>query len=401
MHPFGSLLVAALAAGFASGSIMSSKSASFELKQTASHKRVLRNGPQALANAYKKYGKAVPEHVALAAATKAKNKKIKHYKRGSRGSATAESIMGDVEYLVNAHLGNDQQYVRFDFDTGSSDMWVVTTETRTSETKHVGITYKYNPKSSSSAKKLHGAHWKISYGDGSSCSGDVYTDQVRIGGLILQDQAVQCAKEVSPQFARGKGSGILGLAFPQLNTVKPQRQTTWFESLKPQLESPLFVADLRHQNPGTYFFGFIPQDAQNVTYTDVDSSDGFWAFNATTDHGDIMGIADTGTTLVLLVEEIVKAYYSNVPSAENSQEQGGYIFDCTEKLPDFPFTVGGSNITIPGELINYAHASGTKCFGGIQTGGEIPYNIFGDVAMKAAYVVFDVGNNRIGWGQKK
>ncbi|KAM3446101.1 hypothetical protein MY3296_009984 [Beauveria thailandica] len=401
MHAFGSFLVAALAAGFASGSIMSSKSASFELKQTASHKRVLRNGPQALANAYKKYGKAVPEHVALAAATKAKNKKIKHYKRGSRGSATAESIMGDLEYLVNGHLGSNQQYVRFDFDTGSSDMWVITPDTKTSETKHVGIPYKYNPKSSSSAKKLHDAHWKISYGDGSSCSGDVYTDQARIGGLTLQDQAIQCAKEVSPQFARGKGSGILGLAFPQLNTVKPQRQKTWFEHVKRQLESPLFVADLRHQNPGTYFFGFIPQDVENITYVDVDSSDGFWGFNATTDYGDVKGIADTGTTLLLLSDEIVKAYYSNVPSAENSQEQGGYIFDCTEKLPDFPFTVGGNNITIPGELINYAHASGNKCFGGIQAGGEIPYNIFGDVSMKPAFVVFDVGNNRIGWSPKK
>ncbi|OAA52812.1 endothiapepsin precursor [Beauveria brongniartii RCEF 3172] len=395
MQTFGSFLVAALAVGFASGSVMSSNSGAFELKQTGSPKWSNRNGPQALANAYAKYGKVVPEHVALAAANRAKNKKKKHHKRG-RGSATAESIMDDLEYLVNARLGSDKQYMRLDLDTGSSDLWVFSTETI-----DAGSQRKYNPKSSSSAKKLHGAHWKISYGDGSSCSGDVYTDEITIGGLTVQGQAIESAREVSRQFARGKGDGLLGLAFSELNTVKPKKQNTWFDNLKPQLDSPVFVADLRHKNPGTYFFGFVPKDAEDASYVEVDSSDGFWGFNATTNFGEVQGIADTGTTLLLLDDKTVEGYYADVKSAQNDQQQGGFIFDCTEALPDFSFSVGGSNITIAGELINYSHASGAKCYGGIQAAGNIPFNIFGDVAMKAAYVVFDVGNNRLGWAQKK
>ncbi|EJP68136.1 Aspartic protease pepB [Beauveria bassiana] len=397
MQTFGSFLVAALAAGFVSGSVTSSKSGTFELKQTGMPKWNLRNGPQALANAYSKYGKVVPDHVALAAANQNANKKKKkkHFKRG-RGSVTAEPIMDDLEYLVNVHVGHNNQFMRLDLDTGSSDLWVFSTETI-----DAGAQNKYSPKRSSTAKKMHGAHWKISYGDGSSCSGDVYTDHVTIGGLTVQNQAVESAREVSRQFARGKGDGLLGLAFSSLNTVKPHKQNTWFDNVKPQLDDPVFVADLRHKVPGTYFFGFIPDTVRDVSYVDVDSSDGFWGFNASTSFGEVQGIADTGTTLLLLDDKTVEGYYADVKSAENDQQQGGFVFDCAETLPNFSFSVGGGNITIPGELINYAQASDSKCFGGIQAAGNIPFSIFGDVALKAAHVVFDAGNNRLGWAQKK
>ncbi|KAM3512528.1 hypothetical protein MY11210_003791 [Beauveria gryllotalpidicola] len=389
MQTFGSFLVAALAAGFASGSPMSSTSGSFELKQTGMPNWSLRNGPQALANAYVKYGKTVPEHVALAAAAKNKNAK-----RAS-GNATADSIMDDLEYLVDVVVGKEQ-IMKLDFDTGSSDLWVISTETA-----DAGSQTKYNPKKSSSAKKMHGASWKISYGDGSNCAGDVYTDLVTIGGLTVKRQAVESAKEVSRQFARGRGDGILGLAFSELNTVKPKKQKTWFDNVKSQLDSPLFVADLKHKVPGSYIFGRIPSGAEDASYANVDTSDGFWGFSATTIFGGpIEAIADTGTTLMLLDDTNVAGYYADVQSAENDPQQGGMVFDCSEKLPDFSFTVGGGNITIPGMFMNYAQSSDNKCFGGIQAAGSIPFNIFGDVAFKAAYVIFDGGNNRLGWAQK-
>ncbi|KAJ2974442.1 hypothetical protein NQ176_g6050 [Zarea fungicola] len=70
------------------------------------------------------------------------------------------------------------------------------------------------------------------------------------------------------------------------------------------------------------------------------------------------------------------------------------------KLPDFSFGVGSGKITVSGSLINYAQADGGKCFGGIQPAGNIGLNIFGDIALKAAYVVFDAGKNQLGWAQK-
>ena len=46
----------------------------------------------------------------------------------------------------------------------------------------------YNPAKSSTAKKASGA-WNISYGDGSSASGNVYAETVTVGDIAIAGQA--------------------------------------------------------------------------------------------------------------------------------------------------------------------------------------------------------------------
>jgi hypothetical protein len=58
----------------------------------------------------------------------------------------------------------------------------------------------FNATKSSTFKKISGATWKISYGDGSSASGDVGTDIIDLGGLKIEDQAIELAKQLSQQF---------------------------------------------------------------------------------------------------------------------------------------------------------------------------------------------------------
>ena len=57
-----------------------------------------------------------------------------------------------------------------------------------------------------------GQTWNITYGDGSSASGNVGTDVVNIGGIILKSQAVELAKKLSSSFEQQAGDGLLGLA---------------------------------------------------------------------------------------------------------------------------------------------------------------------------------------------
>lgn len=114
----------------------------------------------------------------------------------------------------------------------------------------------------------------------------------------------------------------------------------------------------------------------------------------------INGIADTGTTLLLLPDAVVKAYYAAVSGATYSSSQAAYVFPCSTTLPNFTFGVGSARITIPGSYINYAPVSGSSCYGGIQSNSDIGFTIFGDIALKAAFVVFDGGNTRIGWASK-
>jgi aspergillopepsin I len=148
-----------------------------------------------------------------------------------------------------------------------------------------------------------------------------------------------------------------------------------------------------------------------MAYTPVDNSDGFWTFTSSgygigTDNFSatrIVGIADTGTTLLLLPSSVVKAYYSRVTGAKNDRTQGGYVFPCNAKLPTFTFGVGESRIAIPGSYANFAplEDGSSTCFGGIQDDTGIGFSIFGDVALKAAFVVFDAGETQLGWASKK
>ncbi|OAQ76682.1 endothiapepsin precursor [Purpureocillium lilacinum] len=380
---FGSFLVGILAASLAAGSAIPTAQqprGSFEIKRSVNQNFAGRNGPLALARAYNKYGVHVSD--ALLKAIETTHAAHSQNARRNSGNATATPDQDDLEYLVPVQVGTPAQTLKLDFDTGSSDLWVFSTETDAGSSKNHNL---YSPDKSSTSKKLDGATWQITYADQSSCSGDVYTDTVTVGGLTVKTQAVESAQKVSQQFATGANDGLLGLAFSSINTVKPTQQKTWFDNIASGLDSPLFVADLRHNTPGSYIFGAIPSAASNVLYAPVDNSQGFWQFSTSSDiGGQFTAIADTGTTLLLAGDDLVQAYYQNVPGATNDQQQGGYIFDCSTKLPDFTFTVGDGKITVPGTLINYAQATGGKCFGGIQSSGGNPFAIFGDIALKAA-----------------
>lgn len=113
------------------------------------------------------------------------------------------------------------------------------------------------------------------------------------------------------------------------------------------------------------------------------------------------GALDTGTTLLLLPSDVVKAYYAGVPGLTYSIVEQGYIFDCAASLPDFSFAVENATVTIPGRYVNMAGADSKpgKCVGAIQSGaGDLV--VFGAPALKAGLAVFDAGGMRIGWANK-
>lgn len=166
---------------------------------------------------------------------------------------------------------------------------------------------------------------------------------------------------------------------------------------------------------GNYNFGFVDQTefTGSVNFVPVNTSQGFWQFaasgfsvNGQATEAPHEAIADTGTTLILLPDDIVQGYYSQVPSAQNSASAGGYVFDCTETLPSYTAIISGYEAVVPGELINFAPVDGTTiqnsqtCFGGIQSGTGLPVAIYGDVFLKAQFTVFDGGNMRIGFAAK-
>lgn len=225
----------------------------------------------------------------------------------------------------------------------------------------------YSSAKSKTFKALPNYTWEISYGDGSGASGTVGTDNVRVGSTTVKTQAVELAKQVSSTFISDTSDGLLGLAFSTINTVKPIKQKTFFDNAKASLDSPLFAAYLPHDADGSYDFGYIDTSkySGSVSYAPVDSSNGFWEFSSTSykvgtkvhSLSGYTGIADTGTTLLLMGDAAVDAYYAAVPSATYSSQQGGYIFSCSATLPALSIKIGSKYVlhllSLNAEVLNY------------------------------------------------
>lgn len=189
---------------------------------------------------------------------------------------------------------------------------------------------------------------------------------------MVTNQAIELATDVTKGFIDDANSdGLLGLGFSSINTVKPEQQKTFFDNIMPTLEQPLFTADLRHATVGSYEFGRI--DATkfqgSLAFTPVDSSGGFWEFESNsfgvgsggvqTNSGASPAIADTGTSLMLVDDVVVQAYWSQVAGANLNDKLKAVVFPCHAQLPDFHVALGASYMaTIPGPLMNFSQAQG-------------------------------------------
>lgn len=234
---------------------------------------------------------------------------------------------------------------------------------------------------------------------------------------------VESATDVSAGFTGDPDSwGLFGLGMSIGNTVSPVKQLTFLDTIKSSLSLPLFTADIFHGIPGSYDFGYIDSSKYTgyIQYGSLLPNSIYWEFAVT---GFLVGpvlntsdpidgfttrpwrtIADTGTTLLLVPDDVVTAYYNDVPGAFYSSDFAGMLFPCSgaETLPDFTFSMGLYRGFLPGRYINYGNVDNENinCFGGIQTQGTIDFGIFGDVILKAQFVVFDEGNQRLGLANK-
>ena len=92
----------------------------------------------------------------------------------SNGTATSGVVIaspaaGDVEYLSPVTIGG--QTMNMDFDSGSSDLWVFSSQL--SKAEQTGHTV-FDIAKSTTFKMLKGQSYSISYGDGSFSAGNVY-----------------------------------------------------------------------------------------------------------------------------------------------------------------------------------------------------------------------------------
>ncbi|KAK4246183.1 aspartic peptidase domain-containing protein [Corynascus novoguineensis] len=377
------------------------------------------NGPKELLRSYRKYRMPIPQDLLDALEDEPANALLPESppSHGSKtmkvtevdaiaqttvGLVPAIPANGGIEYISPITIGG--QTINVALDTGSADLWVFSSQLPGSA--QVGH-QTYNPLLSPTFRHMPSANFSIIYGDGTSASGNVGIDVVDVGGATVTNQAVQMATAVSPVFVLDMNlSGLVGLGFSQLSTVKPVKQKTFFENIMPTLFQPLFTVDLRKDTASAYEFGIIDSSKFRGTLSWIPAytRKGFWQLSS---GGFAVGslqkklpvaqvIIDTGTTLMLVSEELANGYYSQVPGAKNTLAAGGTTFPCNTTLPDLLLDISpGYTARVRGEDINFGAFEGDECFGGIQRTAS-HFQIWGDIFFRSQFVVFHGGNHSLG-----
>ncbi|KAJ3112222.1 hypothetical protein HK100_002419 [Physocladia obscura] len=340
----------------------------------------------------------------------------------------------DELYTTNITLSDGSSF-SIDLDTGSSDTWIrgVDCSGDSSCTGNAAI-YSDFP--------FTGLYYLVEYGSG-AVAGAVFEAGVTIASLTSTFLIGLSLIEID----LGGSDGLLGLGFSSIGVISSFISPliglggNWFDALN--LDNPVFAFYLSNAADGDYgevtfggydsskFTGDITWIPLIKNFTDDvlgNPSPGYWTFDffgwtwsVEAIDGAVGGsgivytlpddpagygatttaIADTGTTLLYLPSTPATAIAVAINGTFDS-DYGLYTIPCVNSLPPVVFQVGDASFPISSEiytfLIGTDNNGNNVCIPGIFPGGD-GLSIFGDVFIRAAYTIFDKGNEQLGFAQ--
>ena len=248
-------------------------------------------------------------------------------------------------------------------------------------------------------------------------AGSFFEDTIEIGGIVIQNQAVEAATQLSTNNVDEPFDGILGLSLSP-STITPPVNTTLYNLLSHPLQLPVFTCALyrpTEQDPGFFTFGEIDQQLigdQSVEFTDVipfsqNNPDGYWLFSSSyakvngvvIPRAGNLAIADTGTPVILLANSTLSVIYGQMGGIFVQNLTGPYgsawIYPETAYLPNITLPIGNVEITLAQNDIN----GGASPIDGYVYGTLQPrelqgleWDIFGDVWFWNVYAIFNLSD---------
>lgn len=215
----------------------------------------------------------------------------------------------------------------------------------------------YDPSKSSTAKKLDGYSFSNTYGSGYSESGVVYTETVYVGGLEIQNQAIELTtKESQPSTYDSERSGSLSFNLdPYGLSTKPGPKPNWWQTAKGSFASYLFAVNFHPTaKVGTIDLGFVNTSAYtgSLDYVGLNKGATNWYFtigglstkNAFVPYSTSFTV-DTGTGSSRfnygLLEAYFKAYYTDIAYDASLNT---WTFPCTQDSAFFSFYIGPNKV---------------------------------------------------------
>lgn len=313
----------------------------------------------------------------------------------------------NAQYFTEIQLGTPGQTFKVILDTGSSNLWVPSTECG-SLACYLHEKYDHD---SSSTYKANGTQFAIRYGSG-SLEGYVSQDLLTFGDLVIPKQDfAEATNEPGLAFAFGKFDGILGLAYDSIsvNKIVPPIYNAINQGLldAPQFSFYLGDTSKSEEDGGVCSLGGYDKSKfkGEITWLPVRRK-AYWEvkfdglglgdeYAELKNHGAAI---DTGTSLIALPSQLAEILNAQI-GAEKSWN-GQYTLDCEKRkeLPDLTFTFDGYNFTItPYDYTLEVSGSCISAFTPMDFPDPIgPLAIIGDAFLRKYYSIYDIGKDAVG-----
>ncbi|ANB11073.1 proteinase A [Sugiyamaella lignohabitans] len=317
----------------------------------------------------------------------------------------------NAQYFTEISLGNPPQQFKVVLDTGSSNLWVPSSECGSIACY---LHEKYDS-SASSSYKSNGSDFEIHYGSG-SVSGFVSQDTLKIGSLTIPNQDfAEITSEPGLAFAFGKFDGILGLAYDTIsvNHIVPPIYNAIKDKLLDENKFSFHLGDTaKSAAGGTATFGGIDEDLfegkltylplRRLAYWEV-PFDSIALGNEVADLEDTGAAIDTGTSLLALPSGLAEILNAQIGAKKSWS--GQYTIDCAARdtLPDLTLNFAGYNFTLTAyDYTLEISGSCASAFTPLDIPAPIgPLAIIGDSFLRRYYSVYDIDNNAVGLAKAK
>ncbi|SPO04469.1 probable aspartic proteinase, pepstatin-sensitive [Cephalotrichum gorgonifer] len=323
--------------------------------------------------------------------------------RPEGGHPVPVSNFMNAQYFSEISIGNPPQDFKVVLDTGSSNLWVPSSECGSIACY---LHNKYDSKKSSSYK-ANGTEFEIHYGSG-SLSGFVSQDTLTIGDLTVKKQDfAEATKEPGLAFAFGRFDGILGLGYDTIsvNGIVPPFYNLVNEGAVDEPVFAFYLADEAGQSE--VIFGGIDEKhiKGDITYIPLRRK-AYWevdfdsiSFGDETAELENTGvILDTGTSLNVLPSALAELLNKEIGAKRGYN--GQYTVECSKKaeLPDITFELAGHKFPLSAEeYILEIQGSCISTFQGMDFPAPTgPLAILGDAFLRRYYSIYDLGNHRVG-----
>lgn len=356
-------------------------------------------------------------------------------------------------YFASVSMGSPPQKLTLQLDTGSSDIWVPSSNAKvcTAPSSSAGsrggdgasdddqgcTLGSFNYQNSDSFQVV-GDNFDISYVDGSFSKGDYFTDDFNIGGASLTNMTMGLGLSTDIPY------GLVGVGYAlneaivadtrQASSAYPNLPVQLVdEGLIPTTAYSLWLNDL-DASKGQILFGGVDTkkyEGEMLAIDVLESQPGiFTSFEVTMTSltakspsgSDVLGsdefalpvVLDSGTTLSYLPTALAVQVWKEVGAVYLQSDQNAFIPCDMQNSPGaFEFGFAGPNgpkisvdmteLVLPlgddgerGPVFPSGKYQGQEaCQFGIQNYTSAPY-LLGDTFLRSAYVVYDLENNQIG-----